>query len=229
MTQSRDRDSDGFVIYFDDDEPMPAITTDAEAMEILNEPEGEGLTDDEANAILNSLVAAGDMHTGAMIALRPSVGDLTHLSAWADEPMDELHCTLLYLGESSLITPVEQDAIVGIASKFVELGELKANGFSVAVFNPDGDEQCLVLQVGDSTELASLRDSLFQYVTAIMGDRLPKQYVPYTPHVTLSYDADTSHIPQLTHLTGPITFDAIRIAFGGEIIDIEFEGGDEND
>lgn len=232
MTQPKTslQDPDDFVLVWDDaTEFAPVITTDEEARAILSSPQGEGFSDQETSDILNSLVAAGDMHTGAMIALRPSSGDLTHLAAYADEPMDELHCTLLYLGDAALISADEQESIIATAAQFVELKELKARGFSVAIFNPDGDESCVVLQVGDSQQLLSLRDTLFKSITQIMGDRLPKQHVPYIPHITLSYDADASHIPQLTHLVGPITFDAIRIAFGSEIIDIEFEGEDEDD
>lgn len=230
MTQpSSLQNENDFILFFEDAEPAPEITTDEEALEALDQPEGEGLSESDITALLNSLVAAGDMHTGAMIALRPSVDDIERIAADSHEPAEELHCTILYLGESMLIDADAQDRIIGVVSKFTEMKPIKANGFSVAVFNPEGDESCLVLQVGDSVEVQSIRDLMFKQIAQIMGDSLPKQYVPYTPHVTLSYDADASLIPRLTHLTGPITFDAIRIAFGDDVIDIEFENEDEDD
>jgi 2'-5' RNA ligase len=231
MTQPKSslQDPNDFVLVWDDAEPAPDTLTDDEVQEILSVPQGEGLNDAEVNAILNSLVAAGDMHTGAMIALRPSMKDIERISFVSDEPADELHCTMLYLGEAALIDEQTQDQIIGLASRYSDIANITANGFSVAVFNPQGDESCLVLQVGDSTTIEYMRDSLFKAITQIMGTALPKQYVPFVPHVTLSYTDDTSLIPRLTHLTGPITFDAIRIAFAGEIIDIEFESEDTDD
>jgi 2'-5' RNA ligase len=223
-------DDGDFVLYWDDALPQTGEDlTDEEAVASLSTQEGEGLDEVAVSVLLNSLVAAGDMHTGAMIALRPSQADIERLSADAHEPAGELHCTILYLGEAVLIDGFRRDAIIGEAARFAELKPITGDGFSVAVFNPSGDDSCIVLQVSGSTELVALRDTMFRRLNMLMGDTLPKQHVPYIPHVTLSYDADASLIPRLTHLTGPITFDAIRVAFGDEVIDIEFESEDEDD
>ena len=63
-------------------------------------------------------------------------------------------------------------------------------------------------------------------VTAGTGTALPAQHEPWIPHITLieTDDADLTHI---LDRVGPVTFDRVRIAFGGEVYDIPL--GDEAD
>jgi hypothetical protein len=52
------------------------------------------------------------------------------------------------------------------------------------------------------------------------GVPLPEQHSPWIPHVTLTYTDDLALVAQLADRVGPVTFDAIRVAFGGEVFDI---------
>lgn len=224
-------DPEDFILEWDDpDEDVPPITTDEAAVAILMQPPGEGgLSEEESNTLLNSLVAAADTQSGAMIALRPSPADINHIAddPNVDEAPDVLHLTVLYLGAAALIDGGRRDEIIGAAARFAQMGTIKASANGVLVFNPKGDDPCIVLQVGDSAEIVAMRDALFSRIRLILGDALPAQHVPFIPHVTLAYTDDASLVSQLTHLTGPITFDAIRVAFADEVIDIEFENEDE--
>lgn len=235
MTQPKTSltDPDDFVLYWHDDEAAPESLTDEEALAILAEPTDldAAMSDAEVQSLLTSFVAAADTQSGAMIALRPSAEDIARLSADinVDEDAADLHLTLLYLGPAAFIDDFKQDGIIGQAAHFSDAKPIHANANGLAVFNPTGDDPCIVLQVGDTTDVVALRDALFTRIRLILGDALPKQYVPFIPHVTLAYTDETAVIAQLTHLTGPITFDAIRIAFGSEIIDIEFENDEESE
>lgn len=163
-----------------------------------------------------TVVAAGvtgELHTGAMIALIPT--DPEALAVDGGEPADELHCTLLFLGEADKIDDARRAQILEVC-RTVAAGwyELEAEAFSVAMFNPLGDEPCIVLGLS-GVELAELHDDIESEVETDQD-----QHQPWVPHLTLAYTDDAMLVGDLLDRCGPVMFDRLRVAFGDQVTDI---------
>lgn len=171
------------------------------------------------------ITAAAEVHTGAMIALIPSEADAQRMvltDAYA-EPADQLHVTLLYLGEAvewgdenrRLLT----DVVAEIASRYVAV---QTETFSVNVFNPNDDEfdTAIVLGVRGSDLLIALHKVITTNVADIFDDEVPEQHNPWVPHITLAYTDEVAEVlPEALEKLGPVTFDRIRVVFAGEATD----------
>lgn len=178
------------------------------------------------------LTADGDEHSGAMIALVPSAYDAARLEV--GEPADELHTTLVYLGEDAKLTPEQRQALLAAAENVAgSFPSLHLDGFALAIFNPGSPDRdtCVVLEVSgdEGPELMLMRDMTVKLAADALGVMMPAQHVPYIPHVTLAYTDDPTLAGQLTHLTGPVTFDRLRVAFGGDVFDFPLTLPDEPD
>lgn len=158
------------------------------------------------------------MHTGAMVALIPSAHDAQRLAVEGGEPAEQLHLTLHYLGKGDDFSPETRAVITELVrAHTADLPAVQADAFSVAVFNPRGDEPAIVLGVGGQP----VWDAYTAACTALAGlADLPAQHTPWCAHVTLHFTADASLVADYTDRTGPITFDRIRVAFAGEHADI---------
>lgn len=164
--------------------------------------------------------AAGeDEQTGAIVALVPADDDAEALAVEDGEPVDELHCTLLYLGEAADLDDDTRNAITGaVGDLAARYAPVTADGFAVSLFNPEGDEPCIVLGLSGA-ELTALHDAV-----AAVSEASPEQHQPWIPHVTLIYDADASMVADVVDRTGPVTFDRLRVAFAGEVHDYPLRG-----
>lgn len=164
-------------------------------------------------------LAAAEVHTGAMIALLPSKADAVRLAVADGEPASELHATLRYLGKGADFDEASRKHLTSLVRGYTKnLGPVTADAFNVAMFNPNGDEPCIVLGLsGDG--IVEAYDTIAAAVEDYGAD-LPEPHKPFIPHVTLAYTGDTSKVAELTDLTGPITFDRIRVAFAGQHTDI---------
>ena len=184
----------------------------------------------------DALVAAADVVNGAMVALVPSDDDAKRLVVEGGEPLDQLHLTLLYLGEADQIGDDIRAALID-AGRDMALGwnGVAAEAFAPALFNPAGDEPCAVM-LCSGAELAEFYETAIADLTELID--LPEDlHVPWCAHITLFYLAPTTEKPQGTvdlimsagdnsplmqamWATGPVTFDRLRFAFGGEVTDI---------
>lgn len=205
------------------------------------ETPGAELSDADVQAVLRGdytplgigpehITAAGDTeHTGAMIALLPSEDDMARLVVPGGEEDEELHLTLCYLGDAAKIPLMTRDRIIEslrFMTKNVPI--IDANGFGIATFNEqDGEKDtCVVLLVfGD--EVATAKRQLCQDIESIMYDGygMPEQHQPWIPHVTLAYTNDSTLAQTLGDREGPIRFDHVRVAFGGEVTDFPLYDG----
>jgi 2'-5' RNA ligase len=176
----------------------------------------------EAVVVEEPLAAAAVMdgaQTGAMVALVPSEADAERLALEGYEAADQLHCTVTFLGKADQYDDVRRKEIISeVATAVGGLPPVAAQAFGVAAFNPAGDDPCLVLQLG-GPELAN--------AGALIGNRCdmyapPDAHKPWVPHITLGYDADPYMLmgDDTTERLGPVTFDRVRVAFAGEIVDI---------
>jgi hypothetical protein len=182
------------------------------------------------------------VHTGAMIALLPSPGDAARLAVDGGEPAGELHCTLMYLGEAAAIGPAVRASIVAAVRAYVDgWPPVVADGFAISLFNPPGMTQgdgrqrdtCVVLGLsGDDL------DCVHDMVTEALDDLtatplpagedpdqepvldLPDQHRPWHSHLTLAYDEDPKLVGALVDRCGPVTFDRVRVVFGGSAVDL---------
>ena len=176
-------------------------------------------------------VAAADVVTGAMVALVPSDADSKRLRIAGGEPVDQLHTTLVYLGDADAISDDARDALTARLRALVvdaPVNAVSAEGFGVSIFNPPGHtgddgrerDSCIVLQV-TGAEIDRVHTLVTNATRRVAGLRLPAQHTPWVPHVTLSYtDEFTEILPAAALRVGPVTFDRLRIAFAGDVIDV---------
>lgn len=173
--------------------------------------------------LLESKVDEETKRTGAMIALRPRQDHIDRLAVEGGEPPEELHTTILFMGKAADYSYDTRARIIqamreiAVARRFVT-----GNGFAVNVFNPNGEDPCIVLGVGGK-ELVEIRDAI---VKSLMGFDLmmvPEQHEPWVPHITLKYTDDHKEATNYIDLTGEVVYDAIRVVFGGIVDDIPLQ------
>lgn len=157
--------------------------------------------------------------TGAMLALVPSDEDAQRLAAAGGEDPGQLHATLLLLGDAVDISPDDRASLLDAARTVADSlgGPVEAEGFALSLFNPDGEDPCIVLGLTGG-ELADAHTLATDEVDNVVD--LPDQHEPWAAHVTLEYTDDASKISDLADRTGPITFDRLRLAFADEVHDI---------
>lgn len=186
--------------------------------EFLEIPEDEG-----------PVLASGEVSKfeGAMVALVPSVEDVSRLELSGFEPADELHLTLVFLGDNTEITDDHRESISSALTELASSGGLSqvpARAFGAANWNPEGTYPCWVLNVGDdkpdaeSLGLAEVRDKVLGALTAV-GFEVPGQHSPWQPHVCLAYTQENV-LNEVVSRIGSIQFDRLRIAFSRNVTDI---------
>lgn len=171
-------------------------------------------------------------HTGAMIALVPTEADLDRLVlSPAGEPRDELHLTLYYLGDAVDVSPDVRASMITAVRSLVERRDLPvvhARAFGVAHWNPASDDPAWVLNVGDvptderdSESLAVVREMISEALAdgGVMFTP-PTQHTPWQPHICVTYDPAHEVGTFLHDRLGDVTFDRVRLAFGGEVTDV---------
>lgn len=146
--------------------------------------------------------------TGAMVALYPRVTDAQKLVVPGGESLEELHCTVIFLGED--VTGLDPTELVGqldyVSNNY---GPIEANIFAYAAFNPSGPEPCMVYLVGGSPDLTPLHTELKRFV----AERYPgsnEQHDLWTPHITAAYGSEV-----MLSYQGPVVFDRIGLRFPG--------------
>lgn len=171
-------------------------------------------------------------HTGAMIALRMTEQDAARLAATGGLPIDELHTTLCYLGESDQITPEMRGRILADMRELAasQPGPIPGDGFALNAFNPgtaNNRETAIVMGVGGQ-ELADLHQAASEAWEGWGDDgtwAMPEQHSPWVPHVTLQYTDDLNAVKTYADRVGPLAYDRLRVAFGDEVTDIPFGPG----
>lgn len=146
--------------------------------------------------------------TGGMVALYPRMDDAQKLVVPGGEPLEDLHCTVTYLGED--VTgqdPTELlDFLYQLAPQFPPI---EANIFGSAIFNSSGDEPCVVYLVGNNPHMTPL----FQQLRRFVSERYPgaaEQHDPWIPHVTAAYGAGVG-----MDYEGPVVFDRLGLRWPG--------------
>lgn len=176
---------------------------------------------DGAQHVQVTIRAAADVHTGAMVALIPTAEDAARLAVDGGEAPEQLHLTLAYLGEvANLGARGQQDVIDQVSTVANGLPTLEAEIFSVNAFNPAGGERDTCLVWGVSGDIIDAVHDLVDDTLHLIDAPIPSQRRPFAAHITAVYTDDLSRIAELATRVGPIRFDRLRLAFGGEFIDI---------
>lgn len=212
-------------------EPTALTDPDNAVMSVVSGVEVPEDSADESTVEAN-VDLVEEPHTMGMVALIPSAGNAERLAVADGLPIDELHCTVLFLGEAAGI-PDEvfgamMDSVVGIVRG--ESGPFVAEGFNVSLFNPHRDDRdtCVVLGLSGGY-LAALAERIRSRILEILADHsveIPEQHSPWIPHMTLAYTDDHNAVAQYADRTGDITFDRIRIALGEDVYDVSLTPDD---
>lgn len=187
----------------------------------------------EGDDVTADLTAATDeVHTGAMIALMPTEEDAARLALEGGEPADQLHLTLFYLGDAVEWGDDERaELVAGVAAASRLLGPVEGNVFGGAQWNPGGEDPAWVWNVGhpmgyEGTRMADARyEAQYALENRYGGPDLPEQHEPWSPHICAQYSADNLS-EALADRVGPVTFDRIRVVFGGDSYDFRLSAGD---
>lgn len=178
------------------------------------EPDGDDDSDEDVVA----------EHTGAMIAFVPTAEDAARLALTGGEPVEQLHLTILYLGDAvdwqvgarTALLEAVQEMTVGQAA-------ITCDAFGAAIWNPQGDTPCVVLNIEGEEYLCNakriLEGAAYSAVWDQWGECIPEQHEPWIPHVALQYTSDIPALSQALAKVGPITFDRVRVAFAGVVTD----------
>lgn len=168
------------------------------------------------------------VHRGGVVALVPS--NAADLVVDGGDPAEELHLTLAYLGEDVSVLSEDQRAAVHQLARDMARVMAPAEGriMGHARFNPDGGPEgdkdpCAVYLVGDSPTVNDLHAMAQDGLASALGADMPAQHAPFIQHITAGYGLD----PAALSVTGPVTFDRIRVAMGGDVTDYPTGEGDQ--
>jgi 2'-5' RNA ligase len=178
--------------------------------------------DHSGDSVYAIVLASAEVHTGAMIALIPTVEDAERLAVEGGEPADQLHLTLAFLGEAAALgAGGKQDVIDHVSTVANGLPRLDAEIFSVNAFNPgDASERDTCLVWGVTSDLIDAVHDLVDETLHLIDAPIPSQHRPWAAHITAAYSSDLGRVAELAAKVGPVSFDRLRLAFGDEFIDI---------
>jgi len=176
---------------------------------------------EEAGPFSIKVTGWGDPHrgakayTGAMVALFLPAEDAAALAVDLGEgslPANELHVTLVFLGDSRELE--NREAIEQIVAEVAqEHGPItgKIGGFGLFTGGEDGDVVHLSF---DAKDLPAFRQALAERLAAA-GFEEPGDH-GFIPHITLAYLDEGQKVPALETENRPITFDELTLAWGDE-------------
>lgn len=178
-----------------------------------------------ADTTASVTAAAAPPHPGGMIALIPTAEDAERLAIEGGEDASELHCTLYFLTDDASEWDQEVRAAItaGVQARLSQLsGPVQGHLFGVNLWNPDSEDPAWVWPVGDAGDGVGL-EAVRAAVLAALEDspdrpESPVQHSPWVAHVTAQYGGDPSEI--MASRIGDVTFDRVRVVFGGEATDI---------
>lgn len=165
---------------------------------------------------------------GVAIMLMPQNEDQASIAPYAAVEMDNLHCTLLYLGDAKTLNQrgynIQRitDALRSVAAGFIPV-EASLGGltrFSAA----KGDNDPVVLSV-DSKGVHKIRDAVIAALEAI-GVKEDSEH-GFTAHLTLGYVKQDQPTPVIRWERSDIFFDRIRIGYGGDEIELRLDEWNE--
>lgn len=156
--------------------------------------------------------------TKGMVALVPTGADAERLAVEGGLPAEELHLTLLFLGDAADWDDDARTDLIAAMRTVADTDPVDGDGFALSAFNPSPDadhDTCIVLGVGGQQV-----DDIHAAVVDAADGPLPEQHAPWVAHTSLIYTDDLTVLPDLVDRCGPITFDRLRVAFAADVTDI---------
>lgn len=204
----------------------PALPSWTDAMQMARSVANMVLDGLKLNPIARqqlTVTAAATEQTGAMVALVPSEKDAARLAVDGGEPAAELHATRAYLGEAAAWSPEHQAALSSAMEQVAGgMAPIEADGFALSMFNPAGDDPCVVLGLGGA-QLAQVQDAVMAALEPFAG-LIPAQHTPKVEHLTLQFTDDAGQVAALVDRAGPVMFDRLRVVFAGQATDYPLSG-----
>jgi hypothetical protein len=166
--------------------------------------------------------------TMGMIALLPSEADATRLAVDGGIPAEDLHVTLMTLGEGTQWqgTP-EGEELLALAERVAaDVGPITGRLWARTEINPDSDEPTAAYLVGDDTgRLGELQAGL---VMATAGWPVPEQHSPFVPHLSTRYES--ADLAGMEATGSDVALDRLRVTLGnGQVVDFPLSGDDTLD
>ncbi len=160
-----------------------------------------------------------------MIALVPHEADARRLAVEGFEAADQLHVTLSFLGMAADWDDETRFAVLERMSALAtRTPPLHVTLGGVALFSM-GAEPCAVYLPSDGKVDEGLGGSMASVHTAVtnlmLDFTLPAQFSPWVPHLAAGYCLP---VDQLTEAGTKVTFDRLRVAFGGVNRDFALAG-----
>lgn len=154
----------------------------------------------------------------AMVAVYPRADEAAALAVPDGLAPDELHCTLLFLGDAAEVDVGALAAAVADVAQTLPPLEGAVGGAAHFAEGPDGYPSILLPDVkGLSTLQERIRSGLMK-----AGVESPSEH-GFLPHMTLTY-ADAPTVPESDNLGADLHFDAVSMVIGGERTDYPLTG-----
>lgn len=166
-------------------------------------------------------------HTSAIVALMMPTETVKAVGDVYPVPPDvgnELHCTLVFLGDAAELAPQRADieSMVQQIAQSTQPFEGSINGHGVFATAPDTGKKPLFANL-DAPALPTFRAKLFESLKG-MGWQQPEPAHGFTPHVTLDYLDGAGDVPTLNYEPINTRFDGVYMLWGGEPSFYPFQG-----
>jgi 2'-5' RNA ligase len=207
-----------------------ALETDTHSIKLSNIQAGQRVMatgDHWYPTTAGPILMHNENDNSAMVAFRipPALRDelQKHYSFMSDETRDNLHITLVFLGDSRTL---DMNKVAQAVSEFASVARpIKTTLQGIARFVSGGEEDPIVATI-DSPDLPEFRQELCAY--------LGKQGIPYhknhgfIPHMTLAYIPAGDDMPIDTVEPMELNFSKVYLVDGGEWIGVELGVGSPN-
>jgi 2'-5' RNA ligase len=152
--------------------------------------------------------------TGVMIALVPMEPEAKRLAVPEGLEAQDLHTTLGYFGDVTDLTGEDKSRIIEAARSLADnWAPFFADAFNVSMFNPNGEDPCIVLGMS-GPQLPAMHEQMLVNTAGIRAQRSP-----YIPHITLRYTDDASMVAECVNRTGVVRYDRVRVGMGDTYTD----------
>lgn len=158
-----------------------------------------------------------ETHTGMMVAFMLKPETAKQLALPDGEPIDQIHLTLAYLGDSretALDKRAVKRALASFASESLHLQGV-TGGLARFAASESSDNQSPIVALVQVPGLSKFREALVKRLEGV-GVQIANDFDGFTPHITLKYVPADAEMPVDKIPSVPLTFDTLCLAIGDE-------------